>query len=224
LSDAIENESDDEQEDDSSIDEHELAVASKGDNTNEINNMITDMYKSNTSNKAHATKSNLKTTSIFDPTSSSENSQANPKKVSFSSQPIILNDPNGLNNKRKSVILDQLNQSATSNGPKSGKTENDKVLTQLIADQQNQQLKKMKKSDNFTDYSTSYNNKSKDPLVSSSINFDMFACDQDLKEMIFRRIYYILSPDDFIANGKIPPRGNPQINGIKLIINIFTVL
>lgn len=35
----------------------------------------------------------------------------------------------------------------------------------------------------------------------------MFACDQELKENIFRRIYYILSPEHFLTNGKIPPRG-----------------
>lgn len=44
-------------------------------------------------------------------------------------------------------------------------------------------------------------------LIQSPINFDSFACDQELKENIFRRIYYILSPEHFQSNGKIPPRG-----------------
>jgi ribosome biogenesis ATPase len=39
------------------------------------------------------------------------------------------------------------------------------------------------------------------------VTFDSFACDQDLKENIFRRIYYILSPHHFLTNGKTPPRG-----------------
>ena len=44
-------------------------------------------------------------------------------------------------------------------------------------------------------------------LIKSPINFESFACDQELKENIFRRIYYILSPEHFQQNGKIPPRG-----------------
>jgi Holliday junction resolvasome RuvABC ATP-dependent DNA helicase subunit len=44
-------------------------------------------------------------------------------------------------------------------------------------------------------------------LTKSEINFDSFACDQDLKENIFRRIYYVLSPEHFLSNGKTPPRG-----------------
>ena len=44
-------------------------------------------------------------------------------------------------------------------------------------------------------------------LTQSEINFDSFACDQDLKENIFRRIYYILSPEHFLSNAKTPPRG-----------------
>lgn len=44
-------------------------------------------------------------------------------------------------------------------------------------------------------------------IVYSQINFESFACDTELKENIFRRIFYILSPEQFIRNGKIPPRG-----------------
>jgi len=44
-------------------------------------------------------------------------------------------------------------------------------------------------------------------LIKSPINFDSFACDQELKENILRRIYYILTPEHFVENGKIPPRG-----------------
>jgi ribosome biogenesis ATPase len=35
----------------------------------------------------------------------------------------------------------------------------------------------------------------------------MFACDEELKENIFPRIYYVLSPKQFLSNGKTPPRG-----------------
>ena len=55
--------------------------------------------------------------------------------------------------------------------------------------------------------SSSSQSSSKTELIRSPINFDMFACDQELKEMIFRRIYYILSPEHFLSNGKTPPRG-----------------
>lgn len=44
-------------------------------------------------------------------------------------------------------------------------------------------------------------------IVKSQITFDAFACDQELKENILRRIYYILSPEHFLQNGKTPPRG-----------------
>jgi ribosome biogenesis ATPase len=44
-------------------------------------------------------------------------------------------------------------------------------------------------------------------LVKSQINFEAFACDQEIKENIFRRIYYVLSPEHFLVNGKTPPRG-----------------
>ncbi len=171
---------------------------------NEINNMITDMYKTNIQSNATSNnttlKSNLKVNSIFDPPSI-ENSIPSNKKVQFSNEPIILNDKtesnisnnsdNNNNNKRK---LHEINKSSSQKNIKLD--QNEKNINQLI-DQQ-------KKSSNS--YNKSQNYKTKD-LIESQINFDMFACDQDLKEMIFKRIYYILSPEHFQSNGKTPPRG-----------------
>ena len=173
---------------------------------NEINNMITDMYKSN--NKINSItpndttlKSNLKVNSMFDPPTI-ENSMPSNKKVQFLNEPIILNknefnnnNNNNLdntNNKRKSNEINKTSQKNIKLDP------NERNINQLVDSQ--------KRSLSNNNYNKSQNYKTKD-LIESQINFDMFACDQDLKEMIFKRIYYILSPEHFQSNGKTPPRG-----------------
>jgi ribosome biogenesis ATPase len=204
---SISNNPDENESDDStgSIDEHALSVAIKGENMNEINNMITSMYKSNNKTNDIITKSNLKTNSMFDPPTA-ENSIPSNKKVHFSNEPILLNNNNTepinnnsnnynseYNNKRK---LNESNKSNSSLQKNIKLDQNERNINQL-ADQQKRSSSNYNKSQNY---------KTKD-LIESQINFDMFACDQDLKEMIFKRIYYILSPEHFQSNGKTPPRG-----------------
>ena len=80
--------------DDSSIDGNALDVAIQGDG-NEINNMITDMYSKNSANKT-SPKSNIKSTSIFDPNRPFER-----KKVSFGSVEVSNGDVKSDQAKRK---------------------------------------------------------------------------------------------------------------------------
>ena len=146
---------------DSDIDDNALAIAIKGD-SNEINHMITDLYKANSKTK-------------MPENTSANNGQQNEVK----------------NNKRKSLPV------SASNNNKQLRTENMTNMEKLeLLKQSNSQSQNRKQSNN--------NNNG---LTKSLINFDTFACDQDLKENIFRRIYYILSPEHFLSNGKIPPRG-----------------
>ena len=96
------------------------------------------------------------------------------------------------NSKRKSLPVSVSNN-------KQMRTENMTNMEKLeLLKQSNSQSQNRKQSNN---------NNTNNGLTKSLINFDMFACDQDLKENIFRRIYYILSPEHFLSNGKIPPRG-----------------
>ena len=109
------------------------------------------------------------------------------------------------NNKRKSLPV------SVNNNNKQIKTENTNNMTNM------EKLELLKQSQS---QSQSQNRKqsSTNGLTKSLINFDMFACDQDLKENIFRRIYYILSPEHFLSNGKIPPRGF-LLHGIWHVFN-----
>ncbi len=150
----------------SDIDDNALAIAIKGD-SNEINHMITDLYKA---------KSKLKMPDAA-PASKVENSNGQPS------------EPN--NAKRKSLPV------SSNNSNKLQKTENVNNMTNM----EKLELLKQSQSQNRKPTNASSG------LTKSLINFEMFACDQDLKENIFRRIYYILSPEHFLSNGKIPPRG-----------------
>ena len=168
--------------DDDTINDEEFSLAIKGDttnNNNEINNMITDIYMENSNNKK---KSNLKAVSMFDPnptTTATTESYLNGEKknVSFSTA--------GDTNNRKRKLP---------NG-----TPNEQQHQQVNKQQNSLSSKKSSAASG----TSALNN----DLIRSPINFESFACDQELKENIFRRIYYILSPEHFQENGKIPPRG-----------------
>ncbi len=145
---------------DEALNDHEfnLAIKEDGAYNNQINNMITDIYKAN------APKSNLKAVSMFDEKSKlTQEEFDNRKRVKFEQQ------ATEMTKKRKLPPGSDLNSTPKQNRTTSSKDKLD--------------------------------------LIKSQINFESFACDDELKEDIFRRIYYILSPADFLSNGKVPPRG-----------------
>jgi len=147
--------------DDEAFNDHEFNLAIKEDATynNQINNMITDIYKANT-----PPKSSLKVVSMFDDKSKlTQEEFDNRKRVKFEQA------HTELSKKRKQAPGADVNSPPKQSRSSPGKDRLD--------------------------------------LIRSQINFESFACDQEIKEDIFRRIYYILSPGDFLSNGKVPPRG-----------------
>jgi len=156
------------EEDDDSIDDQEFALACKGDNLNVVNNMITDIYNKNCSNKTN-TISNIKNQNDHQKKNSSE-------KIST------------LINKRKRISNEN-------------NSNNDLSQKKQVKGETQDNYKK-----NSQTKTTSGRGADKE-IVKSQITFDAFACDQELKENILRRIYYILSPEHFLQNGKTPPRG-----------------
>lgn len=203
---------------DGSLDEQALGEAIRGENTNEINNMITDIYKSNNKPAASAAKSNLKVVSMFD---SEYANIVNNKKVQFSlannnnnNESSITNttDHNDSNNKRKLNILENLNKASFLFNRKMIQ-DNQKILDQLVDQERKKKLKRQNSSSSSCSSSSSFTPSSSSSSLNSNeisrspINFAMFACDPDVKELIFRRIYHILSPECFLRNGKTPPRG-----------------
>jgi ribosome biogenesis ATPase len=198
-----------------SIDDQALAVDTKGDGadgSNEINNMITSLYQNNNAKK----KSNLKqnpdgsqTGSVTIPTGSSQSG----KHVHFNDfrhEKYI--DESSLN-KRKLPTDSNSNSQTNNTSAKNIKSDNSSKNTNASnggankqAEAVNSMLNSSNQSQNKRPRRSSSGSIDKE-LVRSQVNFESFACDQDIKENIFRRIFYVLSPEHFLVNGKTPPRG-----------------
>lgn len=128
--------------------------------------------------KSNQKKSNIKQVSMFDP----NNTQPTDKKVTFN----LGNNSNGA--------------ATTSTNPEDANAKKRKLA-------QNEKEQSNKLSAKKPASSSSSSPALANDLIKSPITFESFACDDELKENIFRRIYYILSPEHFQSNGKIPPRG-----------------
>ncbi len=208
-----------------SIDDQALAADMRGDGadgSNEINNIITSLYQNNNAKKKSNLKQNPDGTQAAGITIPSGESGKHVHFNDFRQEKFI--DDSSLKKRKlptdSQTSTHQTNSAnSTSNNSKVIKSDNNaKSLANSVANASaNKQVEAVNNMLNNNNNSQSQNKRARKSgsstnpadkeLVKSQVNFESFACDQEIKENIFRRIFYVLSPEHFLVNGKTPPRG-----------------